>query len=50
MSEGVKVIDADSKTISPVKKLANVARVIPNLNIEFWNFRPSPEVLKYLTS
>ena len=50
MNEGRKLIEDSSETLKIVNELAEVARVTPNLNIEFWNIVPSPDVLRTLTS
>ena len=47
LSENKKWIKSDSETIDPVKELAKIASVTPNVNFEFINLKPSPKMLKY---
>ena len=47
---GKLFINAVSETLAPVKNLAQATKDIPNLNIEFWRFSPSPQVLRNLCS
>ena len=50
VSETGEIIKNVSETSAPILGLAKVARDIPNLNIEFRDLKPSPQVLRNFCS